>query len=97
MTAPVFAPWDFHRRLYAGAGPDDGTDRGAICEACSDAEQDYVWPCRRGPAPDLSPAEAAVVARFEAAPDPLTCPQGDADVCGDGTACADCPSGGEAA
>jgi hypothetical protein len=26
-----------------------------------------------------------------------TCPQGDADVCGDRTACADCPNGGDAA
>jgi hypothetical protein len=97
MTAPVFASWDFHRRLYAGAGPDGGTDRGAFCEACSDTAQDYVWPCRRPPAPDFSPAEQAIVSRFDAAPDPLTCPQGDADVCGDGTACADCPNGDEAA
>jgi hypothetical protein len=96
VIAPVFAPRDFHRRQYGGAGPDDGTDRGAFCGACSDTEQAYVWPCRRLPAPDFSPAEQAIVNRFEAAPDALACPQGDADVCGDGTACGDCPAGDKA-
>jgi hypothetical protein len=91
VTAPVFASWDFHRRLYAGTGPDGGTDRGAFCEACSDTEQDYVWPCRRPPASDFSASELSTVARFDAAPDAFACPQG--DDCTDQTPCGDCPEG----
>lgn len=35
-----------HGRAYGGVGPDEGGDRGAYCDACSAAVQDYVWPCR---------------------------------------------------